>query len=425
VTHIAADQFDALRDDVFAASFSPQATGGQGIGVEVELLAHDVDTNRPIPLRRERAGLLPAIRRIAARAGWSELVAYDGTARFDIPGRALISFEPGGQIEISTAPFENANDVVAATRSIVDALRRPLEDSGIMMRSLGIDPHNDARDIPMQLPVERYERMTEYFETIGPFGIRMMRQTAAIQISVDRGGNPARRWRLLNDLAPYLIAIFANSPIYAGRDTGHKSFRANCWRRLDVTRTGVAEESDDPAAAYTRFALDAHDMTLVDDLGEYRAFEHWLARGGSENRWPSHLTTLFPEVRPRGHFEVRSCDALPPKWYAAPIVFVVGLTYDARAAAEAAVLSAESRALLRVAGERGVHDADIARTARDLFQLALDGAARLGARFVSPALLETTKAFYTRYTAVGRSLADDALAELSPPSPTSVIRSPI
>ena len=38
----------------------------------------------------------------------------------------------------------------------------------------------------------------------------------------------------------------------------------------------------------------------------------------------------------------------------------------------------ESRALLALAGERGLRDAAIARTARDLFQLALDGARRLG-----------------------------------------------
>jgi glutamate--cysteine ligase len=44
-------------------------------------------------------------------------------------------------------------------------------------------------------------------------------------------------------------------------------------------------------------------------------------------RGNAHLTTLFPEVRPRGYFEVRSCDALPPEWYAAPLAFIAGLAY--------------------------------------------------------------------------------------------------
>ena len=61
-----------------------------------------------------------------------------------------------------------------------------------------------------------------------------------------------------------------------------------------------------------------------------------------------------------------------------------GLAYDERAAREAALLAAESRALLRAAGEHGLDDASIARTARDLFQLALDGARRLGPAYVDP-----------------------------------------
>jgi glutamate--cysteine ligase len=400
------------------------------VGVEVELLAHDSDTNRPIPLLRGVRGLIPTIRRIAQRHGWTEFAAYDGTTRFDVPGRALISFEPGGQIEISSVPSTNVTQLVTGVNDVVAVLREALTDEGVVLRSIGIDPYNDAHDIPLQLQVERYRRMTDYFESIGPFGIRMMRQTAAIQVSVDRGSDPAARWRLLNDLAPYLIAIFANSPTYFGRDTGHQSFRAHCWRRLDPTRTGVAKQSDDPADAYARFALGANDMMRVDESAEgssaHRPFEHWLAQDDdAAERWTSHLTTLFPEVRARGHYEVRSCDAVAPEWYAAPIVFVAGLAYDERSSREASLLAAESGALLRVAGERGLRDAGIARTARDLFQLALDGAGRLGAAYVSPEVLEVAANYYSTYTARERAPADDAAAGESTSPPRTTIRSPI
>jgi glutamate--cysteine ligase len=214
-----------------------------------------------------------------------------------------------------------------------------------------------------------------------------MRQTAAIQISLDRGDDPAGRWRLLNDLAPYLIAIFTNSPRYLGEDTGHRSFRANCWRRLDPSRTGVAEPDDDAASAYARFALGATDIV-----------------GGDVD---AHLTTLFPEVRPRGHFEVRSCDAIDPRWYAAPVVLLSALAYDARSSAEAALLAAESRPLLRVAGEQGLRDVSIARTARDLCQLALAGARRLGPAFIGGDALDRGVEYFATYTLRDQSPADD------------------
>jgi glutamate--cysteine ligase len=376
-----------LRDRIHGESFTPDLSGRRGVGAEVELLAHDAGTHRPLPLLGGRSALIPRLRRYGARNGWTEFAGYDGLARFDAGGKGIISFEPGGQIEFSSA----ACSAPAALTRLLDAVVPPLvaamADEGVELLSIGLDPYNSAEDIPLQLPVTRYERMTAHFESIGPFGIRMMRQTAAIQVSVDRGERPAERWRLLNDLAPYLIAIFANSPCYAGEETGHQSFRANCWRRLDPTRTGVAEIDEDPALAYARFALSATDIL---DAGI-----------------DTHLTTLFPEVRPRGHFEVRSCDAIDPRWYAAPVILLTALAYDARAASEAALLAAESRSLLRPAGEQGLRDESIARTARDLCQLALDAASRLGDEYIDGATRDRAAEYFTRYTFRDQSAADD------------------
>lgn len=376
------------RDEIHAASFAPDRSGARRVGAEVELLPLDIATRRAIPLFDGQTPLVPILRRYGAEHGWTEFAAYDGTPRFEARGAGIISFEPGGQIELSSIACESPAVLVRILHAVVLPLRAHLLTEGIELVSAGIDPYNDARDIALQLHVDRYERMTRHLERLGPFGIRMMRQTAAIQVSVDRGERPPERWRLLNDIAPYLVAIFANSPDYRGEATGHQSFRAHCWRQLDPSRTGIAEPSDDPALAYARFAAGAAPIIDGD--------------------WNAHLTTLFPEVRPRGHYEVRSCDAVDPRWYAAPILFVAALTYDDRASKEAALLAAESRALLRTAGERGLHDAAIARTARDLFQLALDGAKRLGPSFADGETLAIAAEYYSKYTARDRSPADDA-----------------
>lgn len=397
-------QFDALRAEIEAASFRPQSADSRRIGAEAEFLVIDEADDRPLPLLDEHRGLIGRLRRNSALLGWKEQAGYGSVPTFVTRSGATISFEPGGQLEISSAPAASASSLVASLRSTIDPLRAVLQDDGVRLDAVGIDPHNDARDIPLQLNVDRYERMTAYFERIGPYGIRMMRQTAAIQLSVDRGLNPVARWRLLNDLAPYVIAMFANSPHYLGEDTGHQSYRAHCWRALDPTRTGVAEDDDDPAAAYTRFALNANDILGSDSSGACSPFAERAAREPDfASAWKTHLTTLFPEVRPRGHFEVRSCDAIDTRWLAAPIVVMAALAYDATAAREAAFLAAESRALLRIAGVDGLGDEAIARTSRDLFQLALAGARRLGFDYVSAEDLDTAEAFYAQFTS--RSLA--------------------
>jgi glutamate--cysteine ligase len=405
---IAAAQFQRLRDGLHAQCFSPAVDSRGAIGAEVELLALDIDTHRPVALIGGNRTLTSALRRFGARRGWRE-IASAGLTKFDVPGRALISFEPGGQLEISSVPCASPSELVGILHDIVRPMRTALLDDGILLRSHGIDPVNDARDVPLQLHVDRYERMTEYFERIGPFGIRMMRQTGAIQVSVDRGARPGSRWRLLNDLAPYLVAVFANSARYRGEDTGHRSYRAHCWRQLDVTRTGViGSDGGDPASDYTTFALAAHDMMRTDARGEHRPFSWWLEQAGGDAGWESHLTTLFPEVRPHGHFEVRSCDAVPVEWYAAPIVVLYGLVYDEHASREAAVLAAESRVLLRAAGEIGLGDAALARTARDLFQLGIQGARRLDTTGANTSVIETCEEFYRRFTARDACPGDEA-----------------
>ena len=83
------------RDEIHAASFVPDLSGVRRVGAEVELLALDVATRRPIPLNDGRTPLIPALRRYGADNGWREFAAYDGTVRFDAGEAGVISFEPG------------------------------------------------------------------------------------------------------------------------------------------------------------------------------------------------------------------------------------------------------------------------------------------------------------------------------------------
>jgi glutamate--cysteine ligase len=338
---------------------------------------------------------------------WSEGRTISGTPRFEAAGQAVMTFEPGGQLEISTIACESPNALLGTLDAIVSPLREQFARDEVDFLAVGIDPETPIECVPLQLHVDRYERMTRYFDRIGPFGVRMMRQTAAVQVSLDRGPHPAERWRLLNNLSPFLVAMFANSPRYTGQDSRHKSFRARCWRMLDSERTGIVESNGDPAADYTAFALGANDMMREDASGDYRPFGEWVASGEwNDERWNRHLTTLFPEVRPRGHFEVRSCDALDPSWYPALVVFLTGLVYDERAARAADRIVVGKGELLSRAGQCGLTDPVIARTARELARLALEGATRLPSDYLDRHHIDRAREIFESYTIRGLSPAD-------------------
>jgi glutamate--cysteine ligase len=397
-----------LAERVFAA---PVATlTPRRVGAEVELLALDAQTGRPCPVEGDGVpASLPFLRRLGARQGWVEQRTAKGAVSFTVRGGGVVSFEPGGQIEYASPPSRSLSGLIERLRSVVLPLRSAAAAEGIAMLTVGIDPINPVERVPLQLHSERYSRMAAHFARIGPFGARMMRQTAAFQISLDFDDEPQLRWRLLNALSPFVTAVFASSARYAGRDTGHKSFRAHCWRMLDAGRTGVPYGERRPVEAYLEFALAAPAILYPTVRNHCLSFGDWLARANPTlEEWEAHLGTLFPEVRPRGHLELRSADAVDPAWYAAPLAFVAGLAYEPtalRAALE--LLPAPDLGLLERAGRLGLDDPVIARTAVDLFDLALDACGRLGPRFLHPAHLEEARGYFEQYTRRGRSPAGD------------------
>ncbi len=401
-----------LRDDLLATTFSAglaRSGAARRIGAEVEFLPLDSRTGQRCPIECEGVtSTLPFLRRFGGSQGWQEGSTPKGTPCFELPLGGAITFEPGGQLEFSTPPCGSAAGLLALLRSVVLPLRVAAADEGIELLASGIDPINSIESAPLLLRCQRYERMAEYLATIGPAGARMMRQTASVQLSLDFGDAPWLRWRVLNALAPYATAMFANSPIYAGKRTGHSSERALVWREVDPARTGIVYDEDHPLDAYLDFALSAPAILLPTLPGEYPVFGECLDRA-DHHAWQEHLSTLFPEVRPRGHLELRSPDAIAPRWYPATVALVTGLLYhpDSLRAADD-LLGTPDADLLYPAATTGLHDPGIARTAADLVDLAVSGCRALGAAYFHPADLEQATDFFDRHTRRGRAPADDA-----------------
>lgn len=306
-----------IVSELFRAPWSARLDGS--IGAELELIPVRDATRRRVPIKPDADGAGTAeIIGIAGRAlSWSEAIDSYGAPLWATTDGGRISYEPGGQIEISSPVFESPAELDQSLRHTVAALRAAAASNGVSLLAVGVDPYNAIEDVALELHAPRYDSMTRYFEAIGPSGTRMMRQTASLQVSVELGPEPMERWALLNALAPYLLAASANSPTYAGRNTGYASYRAYLWQTLDKTRTGLPFSASDPVAAYTAFAVGAG--RIVDDDA-------------------AHLTTLFPEIRPRGYFEIRSIDAIDSNRMGDLLRFIHGIIHNADAASEAHAL---------------------------------------------------------------------------------------
>lgn len=385
-----------------------------------------------------------------------------------LPGAGLLTLEPGGQVELSTAPAKDLSDCIAVARGDLAVLHKAFGDAGLLLSGHGIDP---IRKPSRVLDLPRYAAMEEYFDRDSIWGRLMMCSTASVQVCVDAGldddsplGLPFR-WRLLHALGPVLVAMFANSPLRRGLPTGWKCTRQLVWSRLDPGRTqappgaepaaGVASPSgQDVRDTWAGYALDASVLCLRrSGAGPWPVprgltFRDWLrtpdlprqpgpGQGertqADERQAPNaddlsyHLSTLFPPVRPRGHFELRMIDAQPGDGWIVPVAVVAALTDDAVAAA-AAMAAAE--AVWRMpaqtvpsarngtgngagpadpwvrAARCGLADPGLARAARRCFAEAEASLVRSG----TPAeIRQAVSRFGDRYVRQGRCPADDIL----------------
>jgi glutamate--cysteine ligase len=387
-----------LLDDVRQRLFSAvKSTTPRAVGVEIELIPIHTSTRLPaLPRNGGPASTANIISRLAQRDGWLEESVENDPPSWTLPDGTRISFEPGGQIEISSAPHPTASSAINSTQALVAILQTATATEGIDLLARGVDPYNDIDAVPLQLHRDRYERMTRYFDSIGPSGVRMMRQTAALQINLERGEDPQSRWRLLNALAPIVTALFANSRDYAGKSTEWASYRSHLWRTLDPSRTGIIYDEPAHAEKYLSFALDAFAMHSGGGGKPYRTFREWMREPNvDEAEWLFHLSTLFPEVRPKEYFELRSADTIELAQLFAPVVFVTGLAYydeSARSATE--LLGLPDPVLLLRAGSRGLKDREIWRLASVLCELAIEGAARLGDDYISARHREGAQVYF-------------------------------
>ena len=332
-----------------------------------------------------------------------------------LPQRSTVTVEPGGQVEISTAPAGSLARLVAAASADADALHRQLAGAGLVPLNVAADPFRP----PVRLRnTPRYAAMQAYFDRRSDAGRTMMCSTAAVQPTLDAGTETGPdalvdRWHALHVLGPTLVATFANSPWLRGRATGWKSARQAAWLDIDPARTS-APVGRDPREAYALHALDAPLLCVRGPAGApWHApagvcMADWV--GGALDVRPTyadlayHLTTLFPPVRAQGHLEVRYLDAQAGcDWVV--VAALAWALFSSERVRQFAVAAAEPVAdRWTDAARLGLDDAAIARAARSVMCCALEA---LVDDAVPVEISTAVAEFAERYTMRGRSPADD------------------
>ena len=332
----------------------------------------------------------------------------------ELPAGGAISFEPGGQVEISTSVHENLDFAADAAAKDASFLQEFLSAQKIDAVAIGMDPLRRNERVIFK---PRYDRMEESFDSFGPLGRRMMRDTASLQVNIDSSARFADQFRIAQRLGPVMAAAFANSPMVDGSPNGIASNRLAVWNHMDPSRTAPVGVGADPADAWSEYALSAQLMLVRAGEEEYLpverdfTFRDWI-EAGHDAGFPTiqdldyHLTTLFPPVRPKAWLEIRMLDALPDPWWRAAATAWAVLLADTDAGEMAEQMSFGAWELWHEAASLGVTHPDLARAAKSCLSLAIEGAEKLG---IGARNLAALAEFTDRYTMRNRMPSDGLL----------------
>ena len=277
-----------------------------------------------------------------AAAGRASTSSETGSRRWArLPGGSRVTYEPGGQLELSSPP---AAGVAGGHRPrwppTAAAVTAALESDGIELLASGVDP---LRPPVRQLRAPRYDAMEAFFDGDGPEGRVMMTRTASVQVNLDLGLDDAERRAPLAPRPP--------ARAHPGRRLRQLAVRLGPADRLVLDPAGqLVRHGPEPhrlrptgpgpgAAAWVDYALGRPRHVRPRDGERYRppagrplSFAGWLAGGPRAGlaRPSTTSTTTSPRCSrrsgPGGWLELRFLDALPePWWRVAAAATAVGL----------------------------------------------------------------------------------------------------
>jgi glutamate--cysteine ligase len=318
------------------------------VGVEHEKIGVVAETLAAVPYYGE-AGIRSILDALARDAGGMQHQHKEnGQPIAVLKSDASVTLEPGGQLELSGAPTRSQREAAAEIERHLAVLERESKKRGLVWLAAGYRPFGTREEVPW-MPKGRYAAMRKSLGPRGRLALDMMLMTATVQTNLDFSDerDMAEKARTSTAVSPVVTAMFANSPIVAGKPSAFLDFRYQVWRECDPARCGLLEpmlQDGFGYEAYTEWALDVPMLFVrrgadyLDSQGQtFRAFlRDGRLRSGEMlepllGNWVDHLTTLFPEVRIKKVVELRGADVVPPPYLHALTALWVGLLYDVQA----------------------------------------------------------------------------------------------
>lgn len=303
-------------------------------GVELEHFVVYSDTKEAVAYHGEKgveailAELMPMYEEQAYSEGHLIALGREGIA---------LSLEPAAQLEVSISPKQSIYDIKTIYDRFLEEIIPILEKYSYELVTMGYQPKSKVEDLDL-LPKARYCFMDRYFAKIGPFGRRMMRGTAATQVSIDYYSEEdfQKKYRMAYYLMDILASFCSNTPFYEGHPySGGDKLRDVIWSGTDKRRVNVEPFLKNGSMSFEDYAdfvlqtpvivnkegnCESYDERTIGEIAKERIF--------TKEEVAHVLSMVFPMIRAKHYLELRFLDSMPMKQVLTYVLIVKGLFVD-------------------------------------------------------------------------------------------------
>lgn len=307
------------------------------IGLEYERLPLKNNNYKMVDFFEDK-GVCNFLRRFSDEHSWDYIVDEYNLIGLK-KGHDTITLEPGCQMEFSLKPEEKIEDIKNKVTILNNMMKNLLDEFDFSLYEYGVSPVSTYKSINL-LPKRRYGIMASYLW--GILSDVMMRETAGIQVCLDYDSeeDAMKKFRIANMLSPFVTAMFANSPIRGGVDSGYKSFRALAWLNTDSDRCGFATKfnKDYGFDDYVNTVMNVPMIFISKGSDNIKVngrlkFKNYMEDGYQDNYatlddFKLHANLYFPEVRLREFIEIRNHDCVNKNMLYSLLAFYKGIFYS-------------------------------------------------------------------------------------------------
>ena len=315
---IAKRNIEAVTDYILAGA---KKSSDNKIGIELEYFLIDTTAKKTVGYYGEHG------------VKWllEELLQFYTEKICDITGDLIgvhssegyVTLEPAAQVEFSAGPFSSIDEAkeafVCFEKNVAEILKKAGREN-FRLVNYGYNPFEKAENLSL-IPKKRYEYMDAHFEKIGPWGRKMMRGSAATQISIDFSCEQdcIRKTRIASLLVPIISIICDNTPVFEACPSKHPMMRTEIWNKCDKERCGTVPnifDDDFSLSNYAEHVMQTSAVLVPCSLQEWKSTEKTFSQVYKDTLMNDKdiehaLSMQFLDVRLKRFIEIRPADSMP------------------------------------------------------------------------------------------------------------------